>query len=101
VQRIHRVILALAAAATIPISLAPAQSDTVVAVTGGQVNGRALHAGAVFQRILFAAPPVGDLRWKQPMPVKPWASVSRRQRVRATWAQIDANWNKMAAERGQ
>lgn len=48
-QRIHRVILALAAAAAIPISLAPAQSDPVVAVTGGQVKGRALHAGAVFQ----------------------------------------------------
>lgn len=29
----------------------------------------------VFKGIPFAAPPVGDLRWKAPQPVKPWSGV--------------------------
>src|SRR4249920_3825970 len=30
-----------------------------------------------FKGIPFAAPPVGDLRWKEPQPVKPWAGVRK------------------------
>ncbi|MEY2646567.1 MAG: hypothetical protein RL158_543 [Bacteroidota bacterium] len=29
----------------------------------------------VFKGIPFAAPPVGDLRWKAPQPIKPWSGV--------------------------
>jgi len=29
----------------------------------------------VFKGIPFAQPPVGDLRWREPMPVKPWSGV--------------------------
>jgi para-nitrobenzyl esterase len=47
-----------------------------VVVTGGQVQGVALEkGGAVFKGIPFAQPPVGALRWREPMPVKPWAGV--------------------------
>ena len=28
---------------------------------------------AVYKAIPFAAPPVGDLRWKAPQPAKPWS----------------------------
>ena len=49
----------------------------VVAVTGGQVRGRLLPSDhvAVYKGIPFAAPPVGDLRWREPQPVKPWQGV--------------------------
>ena len=30
-----------------------------------------------FKGIPFAAPPVGDLRWKAPQPVQPWSSVTQ------------------------
>lgn len=49
----------------------------VVRVTGGQIRGRiAVNGpGAVFKGIPFAAPPTGELRWREPMPVKAWAGV--------------------------
>jgi para-nitrobenzyl esterase len=47
-----------------------------VKVTGGSIQGRLLPAGgAVFKGIPFAAAPVGDLRWQEPAPVKPWKGV--------------------------
>ena len=52
-----------------------AQDTPTVSVTGGQVRGAALPHGAVFKGIPFAAPPVGDLRWREPLPVKPWTGV--------------------------
>jgi len=53
-----------------------AASDPTVAVTGGQIRGISLSkGGAVFKGIPFAAPPVGDLRWREPQPVTPWPGV--------------------------
>ena len=86
--------LACAAVAT------ASQSDPVATVTGGRIQGRALAAGAVFKGIPFAAPPVGNLRWKEPMPVKAWNGVRDAGEYGATCAQIDATWNHMAAEKG-
>ena len=48
-------------------------ADPSVNVTGGQIKGAALEkGGAVFKGIPFAQPPVGDLRWREPQPVKAW-----------------------------
>ena len=45
-----------------------------VAVTGGKIRGSAAaYGGAVFKGIPFAQPPTGALRWREPLPVKPWA----------------------------
>jgi para-nitrobenzyl esterase len=52
-----------------------AQSEPIVNVTGGQVRGAALAGGAVFKGIPFAAPPTGERRWREPMPVLPWPGV--------------------------
>jgi len=53
-----------------------ADSGPFVKVTGGQIRGASLDkGGAVFKGIPYAQPPVGDLRWREPMPVKPWAGV--------------------------
>ena len=53
-----------------------ASSDTI-AVDGGQISGAASDGVRVFKGIPFAAPPVGDLRWKAPAPVVAWTGVKR------------------------
>jgi para-nitrobenzyl esterase len=52
-----------------------AQTDPIVNVTGGQIRGAARAGGAVFRGIPFAAPPTGERRWREPMPVQPWTGV--------------------------
>jgi para-nitrobenzyl esterase len=48
-----------------------------VKVDGGIISGTVNSMGDVhiFKGIPFAAPPVGDLRWKAPQPVQPWSGV--------------------------
>lgn len=50
-----------------------------VKTTAGVVEGDTAAGGAVrvFKGIPYAAPPVGDLRWKAPQPVQPWTGVRR------------------------
>lgn len=81
---------------------APAQhaSGPVVTVTGGRIQGALLEAGAVFKGIPYAQPPVGNLRWREPQPVKSWTGVRPATQYANTCAQIDSGWNKMAAAKG-
>ncbi len=50
---------------------------TVVEVTGGTIEGVEQDGIFSFKGIPFAAPPVGDLRWKSPQPVVPWEGVKK------------------------
>ena len=79
-----------------------AQTEPAATVTGGAIEGRALPApgGAVFKGIPFAAPPVGDLRWKEPQAVKPWTGTLKTVDYGAPCTQsVGGNgWNaKLAA----
>jgi len=46
-----------------------------VKVTGGVIQGVVEDGMMIFKGIPFAAPPVGELRWKAPQPVIPWEGV--------------------------
>jgi para-nitrobenzyl esterase len=50
-----------------------------VAVDGGTISGisSADRTIKIFKGIPFAAPPVGDLRWKEPQAVMPWTGVKK------------------------
>jgi len=49
---------------------------THIKVTGGTIRGEAMDDGLrAWQGVPFAAPPVGDLRWRAPQPVVPWDGV--------------------------
>jgi para-nitrobenzyl esterase len=69
--------LALALAIVwLAIPAGAAESEPTATVTGGQVRGSQLEqGGAAFKGIPFAQPPVADLRWRPPLPVKPWPDV--------------------------
>jgi para-nitrobenzyl esterase len=46
-----------------------------VKTSSGKVEGSTVQGVRVFKGIPFAEPPVGDLRWKPPQPVKRWKGV--------------------------
>jgi len=54
-------------------------SATAVKTDKGLISGSTGLNGEVlvFRGIPFAAPPVGELRWKEPQPVAPWAGVRK------------------------
>jgi len=72
---ISSVTLALAFSFLIPLPSRAA--DDVVAVESGELKGvlNADQSVRLFKGIPFAAPPVGELRWKAPQPAKPWTGV--------------------------
>ncbi len=48
----------------------------VVKIHSGKVRGSLTGSGgAAFKGIPYAQPPTGELRWKEPVPVKPWTGI--------------------------
>lgn len=61
------------------IPSAPPAAMTAVRVAQGQLAGAASADGsvAVFKGVPFAAPPIGELRWRAPQPPAPWPGVRK------------------------
>lgn len=61
------------------VLVATATAADRVKVDAGTLEGTVGNDPAirVFNGVPFAAPPVGDLRWKPPQPVKPWTGVRK------------------------
>ena len=70
-----RTILAAALMAAALAGCKPA--NPILDIEGGKVQGveTSVKGVYVYKGIPFAAPPVGDLRWKEPQPVIPWEGV--------------------------
>ena len=47
----------------------------VLETKGGKLQGVVQNGMVVFKNIPYAAPPVGDLRWRPPQPARPWVGV--------------------------
>jgi para-nitrobenzyl esterase len=70
----------IALLSSIAVVALAAESDPIVQVTGGQMKGSSIPGGgATFKGVPFAQPPVGDLRWREPAPVKSWTGVRDAQ----------------------
>lgn len=76
-------------------------SDPVVQLSVGQIQGRSIPGGAVFKGVPFAQPPVGDLRWRDPVPVKPWSGVRDAGAFGPACTQRIAGFNKEEARGNQ
>ena len=92
-QRIHHVRYILAACLIVAGLLMlsgctqRAQDPTIVKTDTGAVSGINQSGIRVYLGIPFAAPPVGDLRWKPPAPVTSWEGVKAATAYGATCPQ--------------
>jgi para-nitrobenzyl esterase len=59
------------------INAQPANTMLQVKTANGFVEGTDESGIRVFKGVPFAAPPVGDLRWREPQPVKNWQGVRK------------------------
>jgi para-nitrobenzyl esterase len=51
--------------------------NPILKIEGGNIQGVSSQDGKaiIYKGVPYASPPVGDLRWKDPQPVKPWEGV--------------------------
>ena len=70
-------LLLMGLAALLAACSAPAPQSPVLTVEGGQIQGVPADVAGVtvFRGIPFAAPPIGENRWRAPQPVVPWEGV--------------------------
>lgn len=97
-------VLMLSAVATLMTSHAWAADDPlVVATTGGQLRGVSrTGGGAQFLGIPYAQPPLGELRWHEPLPAAPLSGVRDANAFGAPCAQpVLGDWNRHDAEAGK
>ncbi len=74
-----RLWVVLLLSALLPLVHAQYSSTPVVQTTAGPVSGilKTESRIQVFKGVPFAAPPVGDLRWKAPQPLNSWSNVKQ------------------------
>jgi len=84
------------------LSLAGRAADGPVAQTAdGPLQGSAIGRGALFRGIPYAAPPLGELRWKPPAPPARWSEVRPALQSGAPCPQSDLGWNGALAAAGR
>ena len=64
--------------------------NPVLIIEGGQIQGVETETVGIvaYKGIPFAAPPVGNLRWKEPQPVTPWEEVKVADTYGAAASQV-------------
>jgi para-nitrobenzyl esterase len=72
-----------------PANAPPELNGPIVKVAQGKVQGFIANDVAVFRGLPFAAPPVGDLRWRAPKPPAKWSDVRPGNVFSATCAQAE------------
>ncbi|MCQ2074479.1 MAG: carboxylesterase family protein [Bacteroidaceae bacterium] len=64
-----------------------------IRVEGGLIEGTADEGLSIYKGIPFAAPPVGELRWKAPQPVQSWDGVLETREFAPSPMQADTTLN--------
>jgi para-nitrobenzyl esterase len=84
----------LVATGLVASAVSAQQAALVVAVPGGEVRGAATADALVFRAIPYAAPSLGQLRWRAPQPVRPWQGIRDATRNGPACLQNSEGWNK-------
>ena len=74
---------------------------SLVATTDGQLQGKEEGDVVGFMGVPFAAPPVGQLRWHEPAPVRAWKGARNATAFGAPCAQAAMGWNDNVAAKSQ
>ena len=96
-------LIALVMATTL-VSISPGcggNQASVVSLDSGRIGGGFTHGLSRYLGIPYAAPPVGDLRWRDPQPVKPWDGVLACTKVGPECPQVGFIHKKNAAPQGE
>ncbi|HEX3396558.1 MAG TPA: carboxylesterase family protein [Steroidobacteraceae bacterium] len=72
-----------------PAAAPPPANGPIVKVRQGEAQGIAADGVAVFKGLPFAAPPVGDLRWRDPQLPAKWSGVRAANVFSSTCAQAE------------
>jgi para-nitrobenzyl esterase len=74
-----------------PVAATPAADagDPLVRTEQGRVQGVIVNGVAVFRGLPFAAPPVGELRWRAPKPPAKWSDVRVADTFSSTCVQAE------------
>jgi len=87
-------------AAALLLATAALPAAPVVTTDAGSLRGTIGADGrAIFQAVPFAAPPVGDRRWRAPAAVRRWRGLRDATRVAPACPQIGYGWNDAATAR--
>lgn len=65
----------VAACMMLVVSAVYSQQPAPVNIEEGLIQGKLKDGLAIYKGIPFAAPPVGDLRWREPQPPKKWTGI--------------------------
>lgn len=84
-NRVKMVVLAAVAALAAPMLFSQAG---VVTTDTGKLQGVAQGSVESFKGVPFAAPPVGNLRWRAPQPAQPWQGVRKADAYSADCMQV-------------
>ena len=86
-MKIIRVFATLVAALAI-VSTAFAQTPKPVRTQAGLVQGTVEDGITIYKGIPFAAPPLGDLRWRAPQPPAAWTGVKSADKFAPACMQV-------------
>lgn len=65
-------------------------ADPMVTIDTGTLRGDTVRGVDVFMAVPFAAPPVGDHRWRAPRPPQPWQGVRDARKVGPRCPQVNS-----------
>src|SRR5579871_2945610 len=74
-----------------------AGAATLITTADGIVRGQVAGDVVAFKGVPFAAPPVGALRWREPMPVAHWSGTRDALAYGPPCAQAAMGWNSNVA----